>query len=51
MYTAKYGNLAMARTLVSAGANVNAVSSKGRTAVDYAEKYKQKELYKFFKSL
>lgn len=50
MYTAKYGNIKMAEQLLKAGAKINTKNYKGRTAFDYAKKYKQKELYEFLKN-
>lgn len=46
MYTAKYGNIDFAKTLLENGANKRATSNKGNTALDYAKKYDQKELIK-----
>ena len=44
MYAAKYGKVAMASELLSAGADHTFENDKGRTALDYAKKYKQPEL-------
>jgi len=44
MYAAKYGKVAMASKLLSAGADHTFENDKGRTALDYAKKYKQPEL-------
>ncbi len=51
MYAAKYGQLEMAQLLIKAGADYSYVNSKGRSAKDYSKKYKQKEIYQYFKSL
>lgn len=44
MYTAKYGQLDFAKTLIKAGADNNIKNEEGRTALDYAVKYKNTEL-------
>lgn len=44
MYAAKYGKVAMVSKLLSAGADHAVETDKGRTALDYAKKYKQPEL-------
>lgn len=51
MYTAKYGNLDMAKALIKAGADLKTENYKGRTALDYAKKYEQKEIYEYLKSI
>lgn len=51
MYAAKYGQLEMAKSLIKAGAYYEHVNSKGRSAKDYSKKYKQKEIYLYFKSI
>lgn len=51
MYAAKYGQLEMAQLLIKAGADYTYLNSKGRSAKDYSKKYKQKEIYQYFKSL
>ena len=44
MYAAKYGRLEIARLLLSAGAIKTKKSAKGKTAYDYAIRYKKTEL-------
>ncbi len=51
MYATKYGYLKLAKALILAGANPNFKNSKGRTALDYAKKYEQKELITYLSSL
>lgn len=51
MYAVKYGNLKMAKALVKSGANVKSENSSGRTALDYAKRYEQKELQSYLESL
>ena len=51
MYAAKYGNLAIAKALIKAGAMPNAENSKGQKALDYAIKHEQKELQAYLESL
>ena len=51
MYTTKYGDLEKAKALIKAGVNPKAENSKGRTALDYAKKYKQKELAEYLESI
>ncbi len=51
MYAAKYGNLAVAKALIKAGAKASTTNTKGRTALDYATKYEQKELQTYLESL
>lgn len=50
MYTAKYGRLDMAKSLVKAGVKLRARNSKGRSALDYAKKYDKQEIIKYFTS-
>lgn len=50
MYTAKYGRLDMAKALIKAGVKLRARNSKGRSALDYAKKYKQQEIMDYFTS-
>jgi len=40
MYAAKYGKTAFAKQLLKKGADKNIISPEGKTALDYAEKYK-----------
>jgi len=47
MYAAKYGRLEIAQLLIQKGADKKVVSPKGKTALDYANKYKQSELIIF----
>jgi len=51
MYAAKYGNLAAAKALIKAGAKASTANKNGRTALDYASKYEQKELKTYLESL
>lgn len=51
MYAVKYKSLEMVKTLIEAGADYKAENSSGRTAMDYAKKYEQKEIYEYFKRL
>lgn len=44
MYAAKYGRLEIAKLLIQKGANKNSLSPRGKTALDYAKKYKQTDL-------
>lgn len=50
MYCAKYGKLKMAKALVEAGADLT-IENNGKTALDYAKNYEQKELYDYLSSL
>jgi ankyrin repeat protein len=51
MYAVKYGNLDMTKALIEAGAKLDFVNASGRTALDYAIKYEQKEIYDYLKTL
>jgi len=51
MYAAKYGQLEMAKLLIKSGADHKYINRKGRTAKDYSKKYRQKQVYLYFKSL
>jgi ankyrin repeat protein len=51
LYAVKYGKLEMLKLLVESGANYNIVTSKGRTAKDYAKKYKRNEVLEYLISL
>lgn len=51
MYAAKYGQLDFAKALVKAGANVAVANKDGETALDYAVKYKNKEVQAFLATL
>ena len=51
MYAVKYGNLHFVRKLVEAGANINLVNEEGRSAIDYAKKYEQKEILEYLQSI
>ncbi|MFK7980217.1 MAG: ankyrin repeat domain-containing protein [Saprospiraceae bacterium] len=44
MYAAKYGRLEIAKILIQKGADKKTVSSKGRTALDYAHRYEKPNL-------
>ncbi|MFT5926076.1 MAG: ankyrin repeat protein [Rubritalea sp.] len=46
MYAIKYGREDMVSELLSAGANLDKKSRKGKTAIYYAEKYDQKSILK-----
>jgi len=47
MYAVKYGRLDMVKLLVGAGATINLKNSEGKTALDYAIKYQQKEIEEY----
>jgi len=49
-YTAKYGKLDMLKELLKAGADPKS-QYKGRTALDYAKKYKQQEVVDFLNKM
>ena len=51
MYAVKYGNLKFVKKLVEAGSNINLVNEEGRTAIDYAKKYEQKEILEYLQSI
>ena len=51
MYAVKYGNLEMVKALIHAGADVKAKKDSGKTALYYAKKYEQKDIYEYLKSL
>ncbi len=51
LYAVKYGKLKMLKLLVESGANYNVVTRKGRTAKDYAKKYKQNDVLNYLISL
>lgn len=51
MYAAKYGKLAAAQALVKAGADLKIANQDKETALDYAIKYKNKELETYLSSL
>ena len=40
-YAVKYGNVDQVKKLIAAGADPNQVSSKGKSALDYAKKYEK----------
>jgi ankyrin repeat protein len=50
-YAAKYGHLDMLKTLVEKGAKAKKVAPNGKTALDYAKKYKQQEIIDYLSSL
>lgn len=51
MYAVKYNNLNMVKALIKAGANTKAKTGSGRTALDYAKKYKRQEIATYLESL
>ncbi len=51
MYAAKHGQLEKAQLLIKASADLTYINNKGCSAKDYSKKYKQKEIYLYFKSL
>lgn len=51
MYAVKYGELNMVKALIKAGANPKTTTSSGRTALDYAKKYKKEEIATYLESL
>lgn len=46
MFTAKYGNIEMAKVLLKNGARKDTKTDKGYTALDYAKKYEKPEMIK-----
>ena len=50
MYAAKLGKLEMLKYLIEQGANINAVSTKGKTALSYSIEYKRPEIEAYLKS-
>ncbi len=51
MYACKYGQLEMAKRLISAGAMISLMNKNKETALDYAKKYEKKELETYLLSL
>lgn len=51
MYAVKYNRLDFAKKLIKNGANFKKENYKGRTAKDYAKKYKRTEMLNYLKSL
>lgn len=51
MYAAKYGKLEAAKALVKAGADFKIINKDKETALDYAVKYKNKELEIYLSAL
>tara|TARA_B100000795_G_C22795513_1_gene439149 strand:- start:1475 stop:2635 length:1161 start_codon:yes stop_codon:yes gene_type:complete len=51
MYASKYDKLNMVKYLVDLGADINFVSIKGKTALDYAIQYKRPEVTAYLKGL
>lgn len=49
MFAAKYGNAEFAKILLKNGADKNLKTSKGLTALDYANKYEKPELVEILK--
>tara|TARA_R110002073_G_scaffold108336_3_gene243421 strand:+ start:88595 stop:89773 length:1179 start_codon:yes stop_codon:yes gene_type:complete len=50
MYAVKYGRFEMVKYLLAKGADINKVSVEGKTAFDYAIKYKHPEIETFLKA-
>jgi len=50
LYAAKYGKLNMLKKLLAAGADPT-ITHKNRSALDYAKKYKQKEIVAYLEKL
>lgn len=50
MYAVKYGNLKFTKKLVEAGAKISLENEEGKTAIDYAKKYDQKEIVEYLES-
>ena len=50
-YTAKYGHLEMFKALIEKGAKAKKAAPNGRTALDYAKKYKQQEIIDYLSSI
>lgn len=51
MYAAKYGRLNFLKRLIKKGADPHKKNSRGRTALDYANKYEKAEIVNYLKSL
>ncbi|RZL44059.1 MAG: ankyrin repeat domain-containing protein [Pedobacter sp.] len=51
MYASKYGKLEMAIALIKAGANLKATNKEGKTALDYAKRYKMSDLEAYLLTL
>ncbi|WP_438965089.1 ankyrin repeat domain-containing protein [Flavobacterium sp.] len=51
MYAVKYGNIIFVKKLVEAGVDIFLVNGEGRTAIDYAKKYEQKEILEYLQSI
>ncbi|WBU90394.1 ankyrin repeat domain-containing protein [Cellulophaga omnivescoria] len=50
MYTAKYNRLAMAKELVKAGAEITLRNNDKQSALDFAKKYRNKDIIDYIKS-
>jgi hypothetical protein len=51
MYAVKYGQLDTVKALIFAGADYKAKNTSGRTAMDYAKTYEQKDIYAYLQGL
>ena len=51
MYASKLGLMEMTKYLIEKGADINFVSIKGKTALDYAIQYEQSEVITYLKNL
>ena len=51
MYAVKYGNIVFVKKLIDAGAIVSLENEEGRTAIDYAKKYEQKEILEYLQAI
>ena len=51
MYAVKYGHLEMAKYLLEKGADINKVSVEGKTALDYALKYRHPKIEAYLRTL
>jgi hypothetical protein len=51
MYAVKYGSLDLAKAFIEAGADYKAERNREMTAIDYVNKYKQKEMCLYLKTL
>jgi len=51
MFAAKYGKLALAKELLTAGAKLDVTNAENQTALDYAIKYQHQEIVSYLTSL
>lgn len=48
LYAAKYGKLDILKKLIAHGADIR-ITNKGRSAIDYAKRYKHRDVYEYLK--